>query len=60
VDKTSKILMAAGIPIMIIGLVLLFNVFGLQDWLTFVGVPLTLVGAAMAWIGFARSRGIVG
>jgi len=61
VDKTSKILMASGIPIMIIGLALLFNVFGVQEqWLMFVGVPLTLVGAAMAWIGFARSKGIVG
>jgi len=53
--------MASGIPIMIIGLALLFNVFGVQEqWLMFVGVPLTLVGAAMAWIGFARSKGIVG
>jgi len=38
--------------------VLMFNILNIPE-LTFPGVALTLVGAALAWIGFARAKGLV-
>jgi len=57
-DKISKALIIIGLPVMVIGLVFMFDVLKIPE-LTFPGVALTLVGAALAWIGFARAKGIV-
>jgi len=43
---------------MIIGLILMFNVLGIEE-LTFPGVALTLIGAFLAWIGYGRAKGII-
>jgi len=57
-DKISKTLIIVGLPVMIIGFVLMFNILKIPE-LTFPGVALTLVGAALAWIGYARAKGLV-
>ena len=57
-DKISKAMISAGIPVMVIGLVFMFDVLKIPE-LTFPGVALTLVGAALAWIGYARAKGLV-
>ena len=57
-DKASKVLIAIGLPVMVIGLILMFNVLGI-GWLTFPGVALTLIGAFLAWIGYGRAKGII-
>ena len=57
-DKISKGMIIVGIPVMVIGFVLMFNILKIPE-LTFPGVALTLVGAALAWIGFARAKGLV-
>jgi len=57
-DKISKGMIIIGLPVMIIGFVLMFNILNIEA-LTFPGVALTLVGAALAWIGFARAKGLV-
>jgi len=57
-DKISKGLISMGLPVMVIGLVLMFDVLNIEE-LTFPGVALTLVGAALAWIGYARAKGLI-
>jgi len=57
-DKISKAMISAGIPVMVIGLVFMFDVLKILE-LTFPGVALTLIGAALAWIGYARAKGLV-
>jgi len=57
-DNISKGMIFVGIPVMVIGLVLMFNILKVEA-LTFPGVALTLVGAALAWIGYARAKGLV-
>jgi len=57
-DKISKAMIIVGLPMMVIGFVLMFNILKIEE-LTFPGVALTLIGAALAWIGFARSKGLV-
>jgi len=57
-DKISKVLIIVGLPVMVIGLVFMFDVLKIKE-LTFPGVALTLIGAALAWIGFARAKGLV-
>jgi len=59
-DKISKGMIIVGLPVMVIGFVLMFDVLQIKDLtLSFLGVALTLVGAALAWIGFARAKGLV-
>jgi len=57
-DKISKGMISVGLPVMVIGFVLMFNILNIPE-LTFSGVALTFVGAALAWIGFARAKGLV-
>jgi len=57
-DRTSKVMIVVGIPVMVVGLVFMFDVLKIPE-LTFPGVALTLVGAALAWIGYARAKGLV-
>jgi len=57
-DRISKGMIVVGLPVMVIGFVLMFDILKIPE-LTFPGVALTLVGAALAWIGFARSKGLV-
>ena len=57
-DKISKGMIFVGIPVMIIGLIFMFDVLKMPE-LTFPGVALTLIGAALAWIGYARAKGLV-
>jgi len=57
-DNISKVMILVGIPVMVIGLVFMFDILKIKI-LTFPGVALTLVGAALAWIGYARAKGLV-
>jgi len=57
-DKLSKGLIIVGLPVMVIGLVFMFDLLKIKE-LTFPGVALTLAGAATAWIGYARAKGLV-
>jgi len=59
-DKISKVLISVGLPVMVIGLVLMFNILKIEETIfTWCGVVLTLGGASLAWIGYARAKGLV-
>jgi len=57
-DNISKALIIVGLPVMVIGMIFMFDVLKITE-LTFPGVALTLIGAALAWIGYARAKGLV-